>query len=65
MTKLVFGQTPPEDAVIVVRPRRPTPCAMPHFDRDGEPRSVPGQLYRQGGEAVVLCKHHGQQRFGL
>jgi hypothetical protein len=65
VTNLVFGQTPPADSVIVTRPVRSTPCALPHFTRAGDPKTVPGLLYRKGTETQVLCQMHGKQVYGL
>jgi hypothetical protein len=63
--RLSLGGPLPAGAVVVVVPRVPTPCAVPHFHRDGSPRSVPGQVYRTAELVIVLCPMHGRARFGV
>ena len=56
---------PPEPAVIVMKPHKPTPCSLPHFTRDGRPRDVPGLVYRTATGTELLCAMHGKARHGL
>jgi hypothetical protein len=62
---LVFGQTPPRRQRDRDEAVRSTPCALPHFTKDGDPKTVPGLLYRKGTETQVLCQMHGKQVYGL
>lgn len=64
MKPVEFGRTPP-DQVVVTKQFRPTPCELPHFTRTGDPKTVPGLVYRKGEETAVLCAMHGKQRYGI
>lgn len=44
-----------------MRPHKPTPCELPHFSKDGTPKSTPGMVYRHAAGSQVLCVAHGKQ----